>query len=40
MTSRIREIARAKNGLVKSLKRFPDNSGQLVLQIDCGEEER
>lgn len=40
MTSRIREIARAKNGLVKSLKRFPDNSGQLILQIDGGEEKR
>jgi len=40
MTSRIKEIARAKNGLVKSLKRFSDNSGQLILQIGCSQEER
>lgn len=38
MTSRIREIARAKNGLVKALKQFPDNSGQLVIILDEGEE--
>lgn len=40
MTSRIREIARAKNGLVRSLNRFPDNSGQLVLIIDFSRERR
>ncbi|MBZ2175626.1 HTH domain-containing protein [Schnuerera sp. xch1] len=34
MNSRIKEIAKAKNGLVKSLKNFPDESRQLKLDID------
>ena len=34
MTSRMIEIAKAKNGLVKALKHFPDDSGQLSLEID------
>jgi len=40
MTSRIIEIAKAKNGLVKALKHFPDDSGQLRLKIDEGREKR
>lgn len=40
MTSRIREIFRAKNGLVRSLNSFPEHSSQLVLIIDFGEEKR
>jgi biotin operon repressor len=38
MTSRIREIAKAKNGLVKALGKFPDKSGQLSFEIDRGRE--
>ena len=34
MTSRIIEIAKAKNGLVKALRNFPDDSRQLSLGID------
>jgi len=34
MTSRIREIAKAKRGLVKALGRFPDTNGQLRLDLD------
>ena len=33
MTSRIKEIAKAKNGLVKALGAFPDDSGQLKFEI-------
>ncbi len=40
MTSRIKEIAKAKNGLVKSLQNFPDESGQLRLKIDEDREAR
>lgn len=40
MTSRIKEIAKAKNGLVKSLRNFPDESGQLKLETDEGRESR
>ena len=40
MTSRIREIARAKNGLVRSLNSFPEHRGQLVLIIDFSHERR
>lgn len=39
MTSRIREIARAKNGLVRSLDSFPEHSGQLVLIIELSKKE-
>lgn len=34
MNSRIKEIAKAKNGLVKSLGKFPDESGQLKIEVD------
>lgn len=40
MRSRIIEIAKAKNGLVKALRHFPDDSGQLRLEIDEGREKR
>ncbi|WIV13558.1 MULTISPECIES: hypothetical protein [Bacillota] len=40
MTSRIREIAKAKRGLVKALEHFPDASGQLRLDLDKEVRER
>lgn len=40
MTSRIKEIAKAKNGLVKALKHFPDTNGQLKLEFEKEVEER
>ena len=40
MTSRIREIAKAKRGLVKSLEHFPDANGQLRLDLDKEVRER
>ncbi|SHE61414.1 HTH domain-containing protein [Tissierella praeacuta DSM 18095] len=40
MTSRIREIAKAKNGLIKALGEFTDESGQLRLEIDEDSETR
>ena len=40
MTSRIREIAKAKRGLVKSLEHFPDTNGQLRLDLDKEVRER
>jgi len=40
MTSRIREIAKAKRGLVKALEHFPDANGQLRLDLDKEVRER
>ena len=40
MTSRIKEITKVKNGLVKALKHFPDANGQLRLNLEKEEEER
>lgn len=40
MNSRIKEIAKAKNGLVKSLGKFPDESGQLKIEVDEEKEKR
>ncbi len=40
MTSRIREIAKAKRGLVKALEHFPDTNGQLRLDLDKEVRER
>ncbi len=40
MTSRIREIAKAKRGLVKALEHFPDADGQLRLDLDKEVRER
>jgi len=40
MASRIREIAKAKNGLAKALNSFPDANGQLRLEIYEQVEER
>lgn len=40
MTSRIREIAKAKRGLVKALEYFPDTNGQLRLDFDEEVKER
>lgn len=40
MTSRIREIAKVKRGLVKALEHFPDDNGQLRLDLDNETEER
>ena len=40
MTSRIREIAKAKRGLVKALEHFPDTNGQLRLDLDKEVKER
>jgi len=40
MTSRIREIAKAKRGLVKALEHFPDTNGQLRLDFDKEVRER
>ena len=40
MTSRIREIAKAKRGLAKALEHFPDTDGQLRLDLDKEAEER
>lgn len=40
MTSRIREIAKAKRGLAKALEQFPDTNGQLRLDLDKEVRER
>jgi len=40
MTSRIKAIAKAKNGLVKALNHFPDSNGQLRLDFEKEEEKR
>lgn len=40
MTSRIREIAKAKRGLVKALEHFPDANGQMRLDLDKEVRER
>jgi len=40
MTSRIKEIAKAKRGLVKALEHFPEEEGQLRLDLDKEVRER
>ena len=40
MTSRIKEISKARRGLIKALEHFPDDSGQLRLNLDDETEER
>ena len=40
MTSRIKEISKARRGLIKALEHFPDDSGQLKLNLDDDAEER
>ncbi|KAF5031864.1 hypothetical protein DSECCO2_623330 [anaerobic digester metagenome] len=40
MTSRIREITKARRGLVKALEHFPDANGQLRLDLDKEVRER
>jgi len=34
MTSRIKEISKARRGLIKALEYFPDDSDQLRLNLD------
>ncbi len=40
MSSRIREISKARRGLVKALEHFPDDNGQLRLDLDNEAEKR
>lgn len=40
MSSRIKAIAKAKNGLVKAMSHFPDSNGQLKLEFEKEEEKR
>lgn len=39
MTSRIKEISKARRGLIKALEHFPDDSDQLRLNFDDEAEE-
>ncbi|WP_353095428.1 hypothetical protein [Tissierella praeacuta] len=40
ISSRIREISKARIGLVKALEHFPDDNGHLRLDLDNEEEKR
>lgn len=40
MTSRIREISKARRGLIKALELFPDDNEQMRLELDNEAEKR